>query len=130
MRLQLSDEAQHYLHLVCDNAQYMGQLVDDLLAFSRLSRQPLKLQHVTCADLVRQVLVELGHEHEGRRVDITIGELPVCQADPGLFKQVFVNLLANALKFTRQRDSGRHHHWLPGGRRGARLFCPRQWRGL
>ena len=101
---QLSDEAQHYLHLVRDNAQYMGQLVDDLLAFSRLSRQPLKLQRVVCTDLVRQVLVELGHEHEGRRVDITIGELPVCQADPVLLKQVFVNLLANALKFTRQRD--------------------------
>jgi len=101
---QLSDEAQHYLHLVRDNAQYMGQLVDDLLAFSRLSRQPLKLQHVACTDLVRQVLVELSHEHEGRCVDITVGELPVCQADPGLLKQVFVNLLANALKFTRQRD--------------------------
>jgi signal transduction histidine kinase len=101
---QLTDEAQHYLHLVRDNAQYMGQLVDDLLAFSRLSRQPLKLQRVVCTDLVRQVLVELGHEHEGRRVDITVGELPVCQADPILLKQVFVNLLANALKFTRQRD--------------------------
>jgi light-regulated signal transduction histidine kinase (bacteriophytochrome) len=101
---QLSDEAQHYLHLVRDNAQYMGQLVDDLLAFSRLSRQPLKLQRVVCNDLIRQVLVELSHEHAGRRVDITSGELPVCQADPVLLKQVFVNLLTNALKFTRQRD--------------------------
>jgi light-regulated signal transduction histidine kinase (bacteriophytochrome) len=101
---QLSDEAQHYLHLVRDNAQYMGQLVDDLLAFSRLSRQPLKLQRVVCNDLIRQVLVELSHEHAGRRVDIRSGELPVCQADPVLLKQVFVNLLANALKFTRQRD--------------------------
>jgi signal transduction histidine kinase len=101
---QLSDEAQHYLHLVRDNAQYMGQLVDDLLAFSRLSRQPLKLQRVVCNDLIRQVLVELSREHEGRSVDITSGELPVCQADPVLLKQVFVNLLANALKFTRQRD--------------------------
>ncbi len=101
---QLSDEAQRYLHLVRDNARYMGQLVDDLLAFSRLSRQPLKLQRVVCADLVRQVLGELSHEHDGRRIDIAISDLPVCQADPGLLKQVFVNLLANALKFTRQRE--------------------------
>jgi light-regulated signal transduction histidine kinase (bacteriophytochrome) len=101
---QLSDEAQRYLHLVRDNAQYLGQLVDDLLTFSRLSRQPLKLQRVACADLVHQVLEALGGEQAGRRVDIAIGELPVCQADPSLLKQVFVNLLANALKFTRQRE--------------------------
>jgi light-regulated signal transduction histidine kinase (bacteriophytochrome) len=100
----LSDTARHYLHLVSDSARHMGQLIDDLLTFSRLSRQPLKLQRVVCADLVRQVLAELLHEHEGRRVDIAIGDLPVCQADPSLLKQVFVNLLANALKFTRSRD--------------------------
>jgi light-regulated signal transduction histidine kinase (bacteriophytochrome) len=57
---------------------------------------------VECADLVRQVLGELRYEHKGRRVDLSIGALPACQADPGLLKQVFVNLLANALKFTRQ----------------------------
>jgi signal transduction histidine kinase len=101
----LSDEAQRYLHLVRDNAQYMGQLIDDLLTFSRLSRQPLKLQRVVCADLVRQVLGELDGEQAGRRIDISIGALPVCQADPVLLKQVFVNLLANALKFTRQREA-------------------------
>jgi signal transduction histidine kinase len=100
----LGDEAQRYLHLVHANAQHMGQLIDDLLAFSRLSRQPLKRQRVVCADLVHQVLEELGGEHAGRRVDIAIGNLPLCQADPGLLKQVLVNLCANALKFTRQRE--------------------------
>jgi signal transduction histidine kinase len=51
---------------------------------------------------VRQVFGELGHECEGRRVDISIGALPICQADQGLLKQVFVNLLSNALKCARQ----------------------------
>jgi signal transduction histidine kinase len=100
----LADEAQRYLHLVCANAQHMGQLIDDLLTFSRLSRQPLKRQRVVCADLVRQVLEELEGEHAGRRVDIAVGALPLCQADPALLKQVLVNLCANALKFTRQRE--------------------------
>jgi signal transduction histidine kinase len=100
----LVDEAQRYLHLVRDNAQHMGQLIDDLLAFSRLSRQPLKRQRVVCADLVRQVLGDLGGEHAGRRVDIAVGDLPLCQADPALLKQVLVNLCTNALKFTRQRE--------------------------
>jgi signal transduction histidine kinase len=103
----LSSEAQAYLRLVHDNALHMGQLIDDLLAFSRLSRQPLKRQRVVCTDLVRQVLGELRQDYEGRRVDITVGELPICQGDPVLLKQVFINLLANAIKFTRQREVAR-----------------------
>jgi GAF domain-containing protein len=100
----LSDDAQRYLHIVRDSAQEMGQLIDDLLIFSRLGRQPLTRQRVALTDLVRQALEELRSEREGRCVDLVIGELPVCQADPVLLKQVFVNLLANALKFTRRRE--------------------------
>jgi len=61
--------------LVRHNAQHMGQLIDDLLTFSRPSRQPLTLQRVACADLARQVLADLGEERVGRRVDIAIGDL-------------------------------------------------------
>jgi PAS domain S-box-containing protein len=105
--LELSAEAQRYLHLVRNNAQQMDWLINDLLTFSRLSRQPLKKQSVVCADLVRQVLEELRDEQEGRQVEITIGDLPACQADPTLLKLVFLNLLSNALKFTRSREVAR-----------------------
>jgi light-regulated signal transduction histidine kinase (bacteriophytochrome) len=81
----------------------MGQLVDDLLAFSRLGRQPLKTQPVSVGNLVRETLAELCREQEGRQIDMRIGELPPCQADPVLLKQLFANLLSNALKFTRLR---------------------------
>jgi signal transduction histidine kinase len=100
----LADEAQEYLQLVRDNAQHMGHLIDDLLAFSRLSRQPLTTQLVAPADLVRQVLSDLHAAQEGRRIDLAVGDLPMCKADLALLKQVFVNLLANALKFTSQRE--------------------------
>jgi signal transduction histidine kinase len=100
----LADEAQEYLQLVRDNAQYMGQLIDDLLAFSRLSRQPLTKQPVAPADLVRQALNDLRPMQGERYIDFRIGALPLCQADPALLKQVFVNLLANAIKFTSRRD--------------------------
>lgn len=113
---QLPAEAQRYLHRVQENAQQMGRLIDDLLAFSRLGRQPLKRQPVAPAEVVQSVLDELREEQAGRQVQINIGELPTCQADPALLKQVFANLLANALKFTRHCEvavieiGGRHQY--------------------
>lgn len=100
----LDPQAQRYLHLVRDNARQMGQLVDDLLGFSRLGRQPLKKQPVAPGELVRQALAELREEQEERGIELKIGELPPCQADPALLRQVFVNLLSNALKYTRDRE--------------------------
>lgn len=104
---QLVPEALRYLQLVRDNTRQMGNLVDDLLAFSRLSRQPLKVQHVEPTILVRHVLEDLRNEQEGRRIEVSIGDLPSCQADPALLKQVWVNLLSNAIKYTRKRDTAR-----------------------
>lgn len=103
----LSPEAQRYLGMVRDNARQMGELIADLLAFSRLGRKPLDKQAVDPAAIVRQVLEELRDEQEGRWVEIAVGDLPPCQADPALLKQVFVNLLTNALKYTRERDPAR-----------------------
>ena len=100
----LVEEAQEYCQLLRDNAQHMGQLIDDLLAFSRLSRQPLTKQTVAPADLVRQALNDLRAMQGERRLDFRIGALPLCQADPALLKQVLVNLLANAIKFTSRRE--------------------------
>ena len=101
---QLSGESQRYLRLVLDNAQHMGSLIDDLLTFSRLIRQPLKTEPVAVNRVVSLALADLSSEQEGRRVEISIGELPVCQADPALLREVFVNLLGNSLKYTRGRD--------------------------
>lgn len=100
---RLPPEGIKYLERVRQGAQRMGQLIDDLLALSRLWRQPLRRQLISPAELVRQALDELIAEREGRRVEIRIGELPPCQADPSLLKQVFINLISNSLKFTRSR---------------------------
>ncbi len=101
---QLAPEPQRYLGLVRDNTRQMGDLIDDLLTFSRLSRQPVQKQIVGPAELVRQALEELQAERVGRQVEITIGDLPFCEADPALLRQVWLNLLANALKYTRRRE--------------------------
>jgi light-regulated signal transduction histidine kinase (bacteriophytochrome) len=82
----------------------MGVLIDDLLTFSRLSRLPLHKQTVNMSRMVRATFEELSSEKEGRKVDMTIGELAAVHGDPALLKQVWVNLLSNALKYTRKRE--------------------------
>jgi PAS domain S-box-containing protein len=93
----------HYLHLVRDNAVQMGQLVDDLLAFSRLNRTPLKRQTVRMAALAVQAARE--HQLEGRTVDVAVGPLPNVVGDPGLLKLVLGNLIGNAIKFTQKSNN-------------------------
>lgn len=104
---QLPPDGLHALQRIQDNAQKMGTLIDDLLAFSRLSRQTLAYQTVVPEELVRQAFEDLRTEQQGRVVEIVIGDLPPFQGDPALFKQVYANLLTNALKFTRKRNPTR-----------------------
>jgi PAS domain S-box-containing protein len=104
---QLPPDAARHLKTIRENSQQMGHLIDDLLAFSRLSRQALNKQAVTTADLVHQVLADLRAEQEGRHVEISMGDLPPCQADSGLLRQVWMNLLSNALKYTRKCEVAR-----------------------
>jgi light-regulated signal transduction histidine kinase (bacteriophytochrome) len=82
----------------------MAQLVDELLAFSRLGRLALLKRTVDTGKIVRQCLAEMQKEQEGRQLDVVIGDLPACRADATLLKQVWTNLLSNPLKYTRKRD--------------------------
>ena len=101
---QLPPEGRRDLLTIREGAQRMGTLIDDLLAFSRLSRAPLNKQSVNTDKLVRTVLEDLNSELQGRQIDIQIGDLPSCQGDPALLKQVWTNLLSNAVKYTRHRN--------------------------
>lgn len=99
----LPKDGQRQLQTIRTSAQRMGELIDDLLAFSRLSRQPLNKQPVEMVRLVRSVLADLADETTGREIEILVGDLPVCDGDPRLLRQVWMNLLSNALKYTRRR---------------------------
>lgn len=93
-----------YLNQVEKSAQQMGQLIDDLLTFSRTGRQALNVQPVITADVVDAALDDLKAMQENRRVNISIGDLAECEADASLLRQVWLNLLSNALKYTRKCD--------------------------
>lgn len=100
-------EVQRYVGLIHENTLAMSRLIEDLLHFARMSRQPLNKLTVQPAELVRQVLTDLQSAQPARAVEIVIGDLPPCEADPALLAQVWVNLLSNALKFTGKCDKPR-----------------------
>jgi PAS domain S-box-containing protein len=100
----LPPEGRHQLKTIRESAQRMGELIDDLLTFSKLSRQALRKQTVDTEKLVRGVIDELRNPADETRVEIRFGELPPCEGDSALLRQVWINLVSNALKYTRQRD--------------------------
>jgi PAS domain S-box-containing protein len=101
--VQLDPELRRYLDAISTSARSMGMLIDDLLAFSRLGRKPVERVAVDMAALARRALQEI--DATGPRADIAIGELPETWADPVLLKQVWVNLLSNALKYSAPRGA-------------------------
>ena len=101
--LNLPAEAIGYLEHVRRGAVKMGRMVDELLELSRMSRKEPSRQVTKLNALVEDVLLELTMEAQGREVEWRIRELPSADCDPVLTRQVFANLLANALKFTRGR---------------------------
>jgi light-regulated signal transduction histidine kinase (bacteriophytochrome) len=101
---QLPDEGKRFLRTIRASAQRMGALVDDLLTFSRLGRQTLQKRKVDMAQLVQAVLADFDRERESRQVEVRVGALPPCEGDGALLKQVWVNLIANAFKYSRKQS--------------------------
>jgi PAS domain S-box-containing protein len=99
----LDPGAQHYLERIQAGTQKMGQLVDELLNLARVGRHAINRQPTRLNPIVEEVVAMLEPESEGRQVRWEIGDLPLTECDPILVKQIFQNLITNALKFTRTR---------------------------
>lgn len=100
----LSEDAKRYLTAISNSTRRMSSLIDDLLAFSRTSRAVPSEAPVDMTALVGDVVAEMSSETQGRHIQWDIKALPVVQADRSLIKQVWTNLLSNALKYSRPRD--------------------------
>ena len=100
----LSEKSLRYLGIICQSAKRMGQLIDDLLTFSRTGRANLHKTDVDLGRLVQETLKDFQRENEGRDIAWEIHPLPVVWADRPLLCQVLVNLISNAVKFTTTRS--------------------------
>lgn len=99
----LDAEGQRLFNVVRREAQRMGQLIDDLLQFSRLSRAEMQLVSVDMKTMVEKIIEELASSMDGKRVEFRLGELPAVPGDPILIRQAWINLLSNAIKFTSKK---------------------------
>jgi len=98
----LDPEARRLLEVIRDNSKRMGRLIDDLLAFSRMGREPMNTGAVDMSALVQQALQELNPEMAAS-LQINVAPLPAGWGDPGLLRQVWLNLLSNAIKYSSTR---------------------------
>jgi PAS domain S-box-containing protein len=103
---QVPVDARELLELICKGGEQMGELIDDLLAFSKFNRQLMSRQAVDSVKLVQTVLDNSVSQRQDRQIEIHLGNLPPCQGDAALLKQVWVNLISNAIKYTRGREPG------------------------
>jgi light-regulated signal transduction histidine kinase (bacteriophytochrome) len=101
---ELSAEAQHYLERIRHNAQRMGALIDDLLGLSRVGRRELTRKNIAPKVILEEILSELEADGQIGNALIQIQEMPPCKADPVLLKQLWMNLLTNAIKYSKNRD--------------------------
>jgi light-regulated signal transduction histidine kinase (bacteriophytochrome) len=101
---RLDDEGRRLLSVVRESAARMGRLIDDLLAFSRLGRREPAKQTLDMRSLAREVADELG---KGSVARVELAELPPAQADVSLIRQVWANLIGNALKYSSKREAPR-----------------------
>jgi PAS domain S-box-containing protein len=100
----LPDEGRRLLKRIRSRGLYMGVLIADLLEFSRLGRKPLNLREVDMQGLAETVLRGVAPQTEGRHIEFNLGDVPPCYGDSSLLRQVWVNLISNAIKYTRGRD--------------------------
>lgn len=106
-RADLSDKGLHYLDTIAASARQMGVLIDDLLQFSRTGRAEMLQKNISMNQALQEALTPLKIHLAGRTIEWVIGDLPSVRGDYALLRQVWANLLDNAVKYTRTRDVAR-----------------------
>ena len=118
----LDDEGRRMLGVIRSEAQRMGRLIDDLLAFSRLGRQTIESARIDMQELAREVFDELSAREPGRKVHFDLQSLPPALGTEAMIRQVWINLIGNALKFTKEREIAEIETGVKAGEDGERIY--------
>jgi signal transduction histidine kinase len=100
----LDSEGKKYLQRIHASVQEMAGIIEGLLNLSRLGRRQLKVQSTNLNEIIVAILADCIPANQARKIEWKIGNLPEVKCDQGLIKQVFANLISNAVKYTRQRE--------------------------
>jgi len=103
----MDERSRRFLDIIADSSHRMGSLIDDLLMFSRMGRTELRHTRVDSDALVHEVVDSLQSDTLGRNIEWKIAKLPQIHADTAMLRQVWANLIGNAVKYTRPRDPAR-----------------------
>jgi PAS domain S-box-containing protein len=104
---EFDDEGKRLFAVICDNTRYMGQLIDDLLNFSRLSRIDINRTNIDMKAIADAVYKELTTPEMRNKIDFKSGKLNPIRGDQSLIRQIWVNLISNAIKFSSHRERAR-----------------------
>ncbi len=122
---QINEAGRRYLKLIMDSADRMSKLINDLLDFSRMGRAELRTQKISLDDVVRDSLHDLESETAGRNIAWKIAPLGNVIGDFSMLRQVLVNLIGNAVKFTRKRPQAIIEIGCDPGKSGEIVFSVR-----
>ncbi|HEY4300697.1 MAG TPA: ATP-binding protein [Candidatus Didemnitutus sp.] len=103
----MDDTSRRYLDTVTGSAKRLGVLIDDLLVFSRMGRSEMRRSEVDTRQMIDEIVAEFQQETQGRKIEWSIEPLPIVHGDPPMLRQVWANLIGNALKYSRRRELAR-----------------------
>lgn len=119
---KLEEEGKHTIGVIRGEAQRMAKLIDDLLAFSRLGRQQLDFSEIDIGGMARDVFEELAAQEPGRTIHFNLHTLPPAFASGPMLRQLWVNLIGNAVKFTRNRETAEIEIGVRPGEAGEQVY--------
>ncbi len=114
----LDDKNKHYLKVITDSTIRMGKLIDDLLSFSRMGRMDMMKRKTNLVSLVKEILIDFQADARGRNIDWKVGPLPEIYGDSAMLRQVLINLISNAFKYTKNCDKAKIEIGSTSGEKG------------